>query len=200
MQASGHLDVTVLLAAWRSGDEQAGRELMSAVYGQLRKLAGACLRDERHPGTLQPTVLVNELYLSLFSRQPVDCESRLHFLHLATRQMRNLIVDHARRRKNQKRGGDAPKLTLDEARDHAIPVDAQLADLDEALERLEKMDQRSAGVVELRFFGGLTEQEVATLLGISVATVKRDWDFARAWLLAQLSSGEPSAPSPSPPR
>jgi RNA polymerase sigma factor (TIGR02999 family) len=188
MQASGSRDVTVLLSAWRNGDEQAGHELMSEVYGQLRKLAGACLRDERYPGTLQPTVLVNELYLSLFSRQPVDCENRLHFLHLAARQMRNLIIDHARQRKNLKRGGNVPKLTLDEARDHAILVDAQLSDLDDALDRLEQMDERSARIVELRFFGGMTEQEVATLLSISVATVKRDWEFARSWLLAQLES------------
>ena len=114
--------------------------------------------------------------------------------------MRNLIIDHARRRKNQKRGGNVPKLSLDEARDHAIPVDARLSDLDEALDRLEKMDQRSARIVELRFFGGLTEQEVANLMGISVATVKRDWEFARSWLLAQLNSQDSSAPDPAPPK
>ena len=186
MQASDPADVTALLAAWRNGDARAGQELMTAVYAQLRKLAGACLRDERYPGTLQPTVLVNELYVSLFSRSPVDCENRLHFLHLAARQMRHLVIDHARQRKNLKRGGDVPKLALDEARDHGIPIDAQLADLDDALERLEKMDTRAAEIVELRFFGGLTEQEVASLLNISTATVKRDWEFARSWLLAQL--------------
>ena len=186
MHASGPANVTVLLNAWRNGDEQAGQELMTAVYGQLHKLAGACLRDERYPGTLQPTVLVNELYLALFAREPVDCENRLHFLNVAARQMRNLIIDHARRRKNLKRGGDVPKFTLDEARDHAIPLDAQLCDLNEALERLEKMDERSARIVELRFFGGLTEREIATLLGISGPTVRRDWDFARSWLLSQL--------------
>jgi RNA polymerase sigma-70 factor (ECF subfamily) len=188
MQASGPADITILLSAWRDGDERAGKELMTSVYAELRKLAGACLRDERYPCTLQPTVLVNELYLSLFSRQPVDCENRLHFLHLAARQMRRLVIDHARQRKNLKRGGDVPKLTLDEARDHVIPVEAQLSDLDEALERLEKMDSRSAKIVELRFFGGLTEQETATLLKISLATVRRDWEFARSWLLAQLKS------------
>lgn len=188
MQASDPADVTLLLTAWRSGDEQAGHELIAVVYGQLRKLAGACLRDERYPGTLQPTALVSELYLTLFSGRPVDCENRLHFLNLAARQMRNLVIDHARRRKNLRQGGDARKLALDDARDHAITVDARLADLDEALDRLEKLDQRSARVVELRFFGGLTEHEVATLLGISVPTVKRDWDFARSWLLSQLNS------------
>ena len=186
MSASGPADVTLLLTAWRNGDEQAGQELMAAVYSQLHKLAGACLRDERYPGTLQPTVLVNELYLALFSREPVECENRLHFLHVAARQMRNLIIDHARRRKNLKRGGDVPKFSLDEARDHAVPLDAQLCDLNEALERLEKMDERAARIVELRFFGGLTEQEIGVLLGISGPTVRRDWEFARSWLLAQL--------------
>jgi RNA polymerase sigma-70 factor (ECF subfamily) len=188
MQASDSADVTMLLAAWRGGDERAGHELMTVVYGQLRKLAGACLRDEREPRTLQPTALVNELYLALFSRQPVDCEDRLHFLHLAARQMRNLVIDHARGRKNRKRGGDVQKLALDDARDHAINLDARLPDLDDALERLEGLDPRSAKIVELRFFGGLTEQEVADLLNISVATVKRDWEFARSWLLSQLQS------------
>ena len=188
MQASEPAGVTQLLTAWRNGDEQAGRELVAVVYGQLRSLAGACLRSEREPGTLQPTMLVNELCLSLFARQPVNCEDRLHFLNLAARQMRNLIIDHARRRKNLKRGGDIQKVAIDDARDHAIVVDARLADLDEALERLGSMDERSARIVELRFFGGLTEQEVATLLGVSVPTVKRDWEFARSWLLSQLEA------------
>jgi RNA polymerase sigma-70 factor (ECF subfamily) len=188
MQADCPPDATLLLTAWRNGDEHAGRALMTAVYGQLRRLAGACLRDERNPATLQPTALVNELYLSLFSRQPMVYENRLHFLNVAATQMRHLIIDHARQRKNLKHGGGVPKLALDEARDHAIPIDAQLSDLNEALERLEKMDVRAAKIVELRFFGGLTEQEVASLLDISVPTVKRDWEFARSWLLAQLDS------------
>ncbi len=184
-------NVTQLLTAWRGGDERAARELVGIVYGQLRELAGIYLRRERDPISLQPTALVNELYLSLFAGKPVECEDRLHFLHLAARQMRHLVIDYARRRKNVKRGGDVQKLALDEARDHAIALDAQMTDLDEALDRLEKMDERSAQVVELRFFGGMTEQEIATLLGVSVATVKRDWEFARTWLLAQLSSEPP---------
>lgn len=188
MDATSPAQITSLLAAWRDGDERAGRELMAAVYDALRRLAGACLRDESYPGTLQPTVLVNELYLSLFSREPVDCESRSHFFHLAARQMRNLIIDHARRRKNLKRGGDVPKLALDEAREQGIPLDARLLELNDALERLEKLDERSARIVELRFFGGFGEQEIATMLDISVPTVKRDWTFARSWLLAQLET------------
>jgi RNA polymerase sigma factor (TIGR02999 family) len=184
--------VTQLLTAWRGGDEQAARELVGVVYSQLRELAGMYLRNERDPISLQPTALVNELYLSLFAGKPVECVDRLHFLHLAARQMRRLVIDHARRRKNLKRGGNVQRLALDEARDHAIALDAQLTDLNEALERLERMDERSAQVVELRFFGGLTEQEIATSMGVSVPTVKRDWDFARTWLLAQLSSEAPT--------
>lgn len=180
--------VTRLLAAWRAGDEQAARELVGIVYAQLRELAGIYLRNERDPMSLQPTALVNELYISLFAGKPVECEDRLHFLHIAARQMRHLVIDYARRRKNLKRGGNVQILALDEARDHAVALDAQLTDLDEALDRLEKMDERSAQIVELRFFGGLTEEEIATLLDISVPTVKRDWHFARTWLLAQLSS------------
>src|SRR5450432_1333516 len=126
MPGSERADVTDLLGAWRGGDEQAGQELIAVVYGQLRKLAGACLRDERDAVSLQPTALVNELYLALFSRRPLDCEDRSHFLHVAARQMRNLVIDHARRRKNLKRGGEVQNLALDEARDHAIPVDARL--------------------------------------------------------------------------
>ena len=181
-------DVTTLLSAWRDGDESAGRELMSEVYGQLRRLAAGCLRDEQYPCTLQPTVLVNELYLTLFSRVPVDCESRLHFLNLAARQMRRFVLDHARRRKSLKHGGDVQKLALDESRDHAIAIDPSVTDLDEALCRLEKLDERAAKVVELRYFGGLTEAEAAAVMGLSIATVKRDWEFARSWLLSQLAS------------
>jgi RNA polymerase sigma-70 factor (ECF subfamily) len=180
-------DVTILLTAWRGGDEAAGRELISVVYRQLRRLAAACLRDERDATGLQPTALVSELCVSLFSHEPVTCEDRLHFLNLAARQMRNLVVDHARSRKNLKRGGEVLKLPLDDARDHAIMIDSRLPDLNDALTRLEKLDERCARVVELRFFGGLTEQEIANVLEISLPTVKRDWDFARSWLLAQLA-------------
>jgi len=112
----------------------------------------------------------------------------LHFLHLAARQMRRLIVDHARNRKMLKRGGPLPKLSLDEARDHAVTLDRRIEELNDALTRLEALDTRPAAVVEMRFFGGLTEQEIADVLNISTATVKRDWDFARSWLLSQLDS------------
>src|SRR5579872_357628 len=187
MQPDEQAQVTTLLSEWRDGDEEAGRRLVSAVYRELRRLAAVYLRKEGNAHTLQPTALVNELCADMLSRPPVSCENRLHFLHLAAQQMRRLIVDHARRRKGLKRGGGQAHLPLDEARDRIVPVDDRIADLDEALTRLERLDPRPASVVEMRFFGGLAAQEIAEILGISVATVKREWEFARSWLLAQLS-------------
>jgi len=180
--------ITRLLDDWRAGDPEAGRQIVSAVYAELRRLAAIYLRKEFGAVTLQPTVLVNELCLGMLSRAPVHCENRSHFLHVAAQQMRRLIVDYARHRKGLKRGGSTQHFSLDEAREHAIEIDERIADLDDALTRLEQLDPRPASVVELRFFGGLTEPEIAGVLGISVATIKRDWEFARSWLLAQLDS------------
>ena len=188
-------DITTLLSEWREGDDEAGRKVLEAVYRELRRLAGAQLRRESNGITLQPTALVHELCASMLSREAVSCENRLHFLHLASRQMRRLIVDFARRRKGLKRGGAMERLSLDEARDHAIPLDSRIDAVNEALERLQALDSRCAALVEMRFFGGLTEQEIADVLQVSIATVKRDWEFARSWLLAQLeTSGTPPRP------
>ena len=184
-------DITALITDWREGDEEAGRKLIETVYRELRRLAAANLRRESSAVTLQPTALVNELCLRMLTGPPLSCENRLHFLHLASRQMRRLIVDHARRKKGLKRGGSQQQLSLDEARDHAVPLDRGIADMNDALTRLEELDSRPAAVVEMRFFGGLTEQEIADVLGISTATVKRDWEFARSWLLAQLDGSSP---------
>lgn len=186
MQPDEQAQVTTLLSEWREGDEEAGRRLVSAVYRELRRLAAVYLRKEGNAHTLQPTALVHELCVGMLSRPPVSCENRLHFLHVAAQQMRRLIVDHARRRQGIKHGGTMVHLPLDEARDRAIPVDDRVTDLDEALTRLEQLDRRPASVVEMRFFGGLGEEEIAGVLGVSVATVKREWEFARSWLLAQL--------------
>ena len=191
MQPEPPPQITGLLSEWHRGDEDAGRELVAAIYQELRRLAAVYLRKEGNAHTLQPTALVNELCLGMLSRPPVSCENRLHFLHLAAQQMRRLIVDHARRRKGLKRGGGQAHLPLDEARDHAVPFDARIGDLDEALTRLERLDPRPASVVEMRFFGGLGEREIAEILGVSIATVKRDWEFARSWLLAQLGATNP---------
>jgi RNA polymerase sigma factor (TIGR02999 family) len=179
-------DITLLLAEWRGGDEEAGRKLISAVYRELRSVASVYLRKELNANTLQPTALVHELCVGMLSRPAVSCENRLHFLHLAAQQMRRIIVDHARRRNGLKRGGGQAYVPLEEARDHRIVLDGRIAEISDALTRLEQLDPRPASVVEMRFFGGLTEQEIAGVLEISVATVKRDWEFARSWLLAQL--------------
>jgi RNA polymerase sigma factor (TIGR02999 family) len=178
--------ITVLLGDWREGDEEAGRQLIESVYRELRRIAAVYMRRESQVLTLQPTALVNELCVRMLSGPPVSCENRLHFLHLAARQMRRIIVDYVRQQAMQKRGGPDRPLSLDEARDHAIELDARIADVSDALTRLEELDTRSAAVVEMRYFGGLTEQEIADALQISPATVKRDWEFARSWLLAQL--------------
>ena len=184
----GDGDITCLLSEWRQGDELAGRKLLEAIYRELRRLAAIHLRKEHNGITLQPTALVNELCANLLSRSSVSCDNRLHFLHLASRQMRRLIVDHARKRKGLKRGGEQHKVELDEARDHAIPLNPRLLEINQALDRLQELDERPAAVVEMKFFGGLTEPEIADVLKVSLATVKRDWDFARSWLLVQLES------------
>lgn len=180
-------DVTLLLAQWRGGDEDAGRQLIAAVHRELRSLAAVYLRKERNANTLQPTALVNELCVGMLSRPAVSCENRLHFLHLAAQQMRRLIVDHARRRNGLKRGGGQAHVPLEDARDHTIVLDGRIAEINDALTRLEQLDARPAAVIEMRFFGGLTEQEIADVLHVSLATVKRDWDFARSWMLAQIN-------------
>ena len=181
-------DVTLLLAEWRGGDDEAGRQLISAVY---RESCAAWPRftsaGESNANTLQPTALVNELCVGMLSRPAISCENRLHFLHLAAQQMRRLIVDHARRRNGLKRGGGQAHVSLDEARDHTVVLDGRIAEINDALTRLEQLDPRPAAVVEMRFFGGLTEQEIADVLAVSLATVKRDWDFARSWLLTQIN-------------
>jgi len=186
MTPGDSIHITALLTDWREGDEEAGRQLMEAVYRELRRVAAIYMRREANAMTLQPTALVNELCVNLLSGPPVSCENRLHFLHLAARQMRRIIVDHARRRTALRRGGVDQPLPLDEARDHAIALDERIAEINVSLSRLEGLDARAASVVEMRYFGGLTEQEIADVLSISPATVKRDWEFARSWLLAQL--------------
>ena len=179
-------DVSALLSAWTEGDQEAGNELVGIVYQELRRLAAYYLKSEPVGQTLQPTALVHELYLKLFSAEPVQVQGREHFLAVAARQLRHIVVDHARNKHAQKRGGIQGTICLDDAIGLAIPTDSRVIDLDRALGRLEKLDARAAQVVELRFFGGLTDDEVGKSLKISPATVKRDWDFARSWLLTQM--------------
>ena len=179
--------ITLWLIEWRNGDRQAGDLLFAAAYEELRRLAAWHLQSERPDHTLQPTALVNELYMKLLAGQAVDWQNRAHFFAVAAQQLRRLLIDHARARLSAKRDGGRVRLTLTEANGLAAPREEDLIELHQALTRLEQLDSRPARVVELRFFGGLTEKEAAEVLGISVATLKRDWDFARAWLSSQLA-------------
>lgn len=174
--------ITALIAEWRAGNEQAFDQLFVLVYDELRKLASGYLRQERAGHTLQTTALVNEAYLKL-QRQPDWLpENRLHFFGVAARVMRQILVDHARARRQEKRGGGATMLALDEALVFSAERSSDLLALDEALDQLAARDRRKSRVVELRFFGGLTIDETASLLGVSFNTVVRDWEMARAWL------------------
>lgn len=180
--------VTTLLGALRAGDQGAADRLLTLLYPELRRLAGRYLRRERGDHTLQPTALVNEAYLRIFSSAAVDWQDRAHFFAVVARQMRRILVDHARTVRSQKRGGDQLKVSVEVLHDLPARPDHDLVSVDEAVSALEQEDERSARVVELRFFGGLTEQEIGQVLGTSVATVKRDWTYARAWLWTYLSS------------
>ncbi len=178
--------ITYLLNAWGAGDEAAGRAVIDIVYKELRRLAAYYMQAERPGHTLQPTALVHELYVKLFSSDPVEWRDRGHFFAVAARQLRHIVLDYARARHAQKRGGQRDKIVLDDIPDIQIVVDDRILDLDEALSQLTELDSRAAQVVELRYFGGLTEKEIGETLEISVATVKRDWEFARVWLLREI--------------
>ena len=179
-------NLTQALADWRNGDQDAGNRLFAAAYQELRRLAAWHLQRERPGHTLQATALVNELYLKLFGGEPADWRNRAHFFAVAAQQMRRLLVDYARAGLAEKRGGGRVKLSLTEVKGLAAPSEEALLDLDAALGRLEALDPRAARIVELRYFGGATEEETAEAAGVSVATVKRDWGFARTWLISQL--------------
>ncbi|MFY2762784.1 sigma-70 family RNA polymerase sigma factor [Arenimonas sp. MALMAid1274] len=180
-------DVTSLLAAWRQGDAEARDRLVRIVYPELRALADRQLRGERANHTLQPTALVNEAYLRLSGLQRIDWQDRAHFVRMAARLMREILVDHARRRDAAKRdGGQRVTLTGLELPAEEAPVD--VIALDGALARLELLDPDKARLVELRYFGGLTIEETAEAMGSSPATVKRQWQAARAWLFHALST------------
>lgn len=179
-------EITTLLTQWRDGRDDAGDKLIASLYGELRRLAEHYMSSERAGHTLQATALVNELYLRLFGGQPIRFQDRAHFFAIAAQQMRRVLVDHARSHHAEKRGGSRPVISLDEAGEPAAADNQNILAIHQALEELEKLDSRSAKAVELRFFGGLTESEAAEVLGISVATLKRDWSFGRAWLLSRL--------------
>ena len=180
------VDITALLEAWNQGDLEARDQLIPAVYEELRRRAAAFLRRERAGQSLQPTALVHEVYLRLVDQERAVWQNRAQFLAVASEMMRRILVDHARRRKMAKRSGQWEKLTLHDAVAHGRPRDVDLLDLDRALHKLAEFDPRKAQIAELRFFGGLSVEETALVVGVSVATVERDWQAARAWLFAQL--------------
>ena len=185
-------DVSHLLVAWAAGDKSALDKLMPLVYRELRYLAKRQMRRERRDHTLQTTDLVNEAYLRLVQQREAQWQHRSQFFAIAASLMRRILVDHARRRGYQKRGGGAFRLTIDDLV-VASPTPAHdIVALDDALRELDRRDKRKATVVELRYFGGLTVEEIADLLGVAPITVKRDWAMAKAWLYRQIAAARPS--------
>lgn len=187
MPVEPQADVTQLLVAWRDGDASALERLIPLVYAELRRVAHRYMRDERPDHPLQTTALVHEAYLRLIDVSRVDWESRNHFFAVSAQMMRRILVDAARRRNADKRGGDASHVALDEAIVLVAERGADLVALDEALDQLATLAPRKARVVELRFFGGLSVKETAEVLGVSVETVARDWRMAKLWLRRDLS-------------
>jgi RNA polymerase sigma factor (TIGR02999 family) len=184
------MNVSQLFERAQQGDSQARGELISAAYHDLRALAAARMRNERPDHTLTATALVHEVSLQFLERSQIALENQGQFLALAAQAMRNLLVDHARSRGRIKRGGGQRKLSLDQALSVGAEKSSELIELHEALERFSEIDTRKGQVVELRYFGGLTVEETADALGISSATVKRDWEVAKAWLLRELRAEE----------
>ncbi|MBC7910218.1 MAG: sigma-70 family RNA polymerase sigma factor [Pyrinomonadaceae bacterium] len=181
-------EVTQILHAWSEGDHEAPARLMPFVYNELRRLARSYLHREGAAHTLQPTALVHEAYLRLVDQTRISWQNRAHFYGIAASMMRRVLVDHARARSAGKRGGAAIRLSTDDVQ---IPLEDRAADLvalDEALEELAKFDERKSKIVELRFFGGLTDEEIAEVLSISTRTVLRDWKTARLWLYRELAA------------
>lgn len=180
-------DVTGLLVAWKNGSSEALDELIPIVYAELRKLARHQLRGERPDHSLQPTALTHEAFLRLFGTQHVEWQNRAHFFAVASQLMRRVLVEHARQRRTLKRGAAPTRVALEDADAPVEPVDVDIVALNEALSELEQVDPRQSRVVELRYFGGLSMEETAEVLGISPATVKRDWRVAKLWLRRALA-------------
>lgn len=180
-------EVTRLLIEWKGGNQGAVDMLVPLVYDEMRRLAESYLRDERAAATLQPTALCHEAYLRLVGQSLPDWESRSHFFGVAAHLMRQILVDHARRHKSGKRGGGAPKVSLDEALSFAPERSSEIVALDDALHELAKFDERKTRIIELRFFGGFSVEETAQALNLSVATIGREQRLAEAWLHREMS-------------
>lgn len=181
--------VTGLLQAWGRGDVEARDTLFPLVQRELRRQAASYLRRERRDHTLQPTALVHEAYLRLVGQEHMSWQNRAHFYGLAAQMMRRILVDHARRHRAAKRPGVALQMPLDENMRRVAPRSCELLDLDEALAELTAIDPRQGQIVEMRYFGGLSEQDVADVLAVSRQTVTRDWQLAKAWLRRRLTQG-----------
>jgi RNA polymerase sigma factor (TIGR02999 family) len=189
MAAGPAPDVTQLLVNWSRGDQAALEQLMPLVYGELRRLAAAYLRRERSNHTLQSTALVNEAFLRMVQQHEVQWRNRAHFYGIAAQMIRRILVDYARSQHAEKRGAGAVKLELDEAMAAAQKLpDVDLLALNDALDRLGQLDERQSRVVELRFFAGLSIEETAEVMHLSPASIKREWQTARAWLFREMSA------------
>jgi RNA polymerase sigma factor (TIGR02999 family) len=182
-------DVTRLLIEWKRGDAAALDRVVPLVYAELRRIASRHLRRERPGHTLQPTALVHEAYLKLVPTPELEWRDRAHFFAVAARVMRQILVDHARAHQAEKRGGAFRRVSIDEVAGPAVATQVGLLALEEALGRLADLDPQQGRVVELRYFGGMTIEETAEVMGVSPATVKREWMMARAWLRRELSEG-----------
>jgi RNA polymerase sigma factor (TIGR02999 family) len=186
-------DVTQLLHAWGDGDLDARERVVALVYDELRRRAAAHLRRERQGHTLQPTALVHEAYLRLVDQRDADWKNRAQFLAVASQMMRRILIDRARTRKRAKRLGDRQQVSLDDVDLASQPLEIDVLDLDIALTKLEAFDPRKSRIAELRFFGGLSLEETGQVLDLSLATVERDWQSARAWLFRALTEPPPEA-------
>ena len=186
MGNSAQIDITAMLAAWNDGNKDALDRLMSLLYPEFRRIARQYL-GRRSGESLESAALANEVYLKLISAGTIQCENRTHFLALCAQMIRRILVDHARRRRSAKRGGEALQVPLDEILLEVEARGIEVLALDGVLESLARIDSRKSRVVELRYFGGLSLEETAEILGVSTETAKRDWRMARAWLYTQLT-------------
>lgn len=186
METSGQKNISLILKDWSSGNRDAVDELMPVIYDELKKIAAQYLRKERREHTLQPTELAHEAYLKLIDISNVNWQDRAHFFAVSAQVIRHILVDHARAKATDKRGGAAERIVLDEAISFSEEQDTDLLALDEALKNLATFDEQQSKIVELRFFGGLTIEETAEVLKISPATIKREWTLAKAWLFKRM--------------
>ena len=183
-------EISLILKDWSGGKRESADVLLSLVYDELRRIARQYLRKERADHTLQPTALVHEAYMKLIDISDVSWQDRAHFFAVASNVMRHILVDHARARQTEKRGGEAQRIALEDAVNLSDKSDIDLLALDEAMHQLAEFDAQQSKIVELRFFGGLTIEETAHVIGISPATVKREWTMAKAWLFRRMKAEE----------